>query len=66
MERHTEFDHWAVRDLALSHYFGKWKVAKAHASSLFDGHSYDWWMSARQYYLELGGEYKDQLPRAIQ
>lgn len=50
---------------ALAHYFGKWKVAKEHASTLHASYSDAWWMSARTYYLELGGEYKHQLPKEI-
>jgi hypothetical protein len=64
MREHPEFDHWAVRDLALAHYFGKWKAAKDHASVQFASYSHDWWMAARKHYLELGGEYKSQLPKA--
>jgi hypothetical protein len=62
---HPEFDHWSVRDLALRHYFGKWKAAKEHASILHATYSHAWWMSARTHYLELGGEYKSQLPKDI-
>lgn len=60
-----EHSYWAVRDLALCHYPGKWKAAKNHASVLFASYSHDWWMAARKYYLELGGEYKEQLPKRV-
>ena len=58
----NEHNHWAVRDLALCHYSGKWQVAKNHASTLYASYSHEWWMVARKHYLELGGKYKDQLP----
>lgn len=59
----TEHDDWHVADLALCHYPGKWKAAKDHADKLHLVRSHEWWMSARQYYLELGGEYKEQVAR---
>jgi hypothetical protein len=57
----TEHDDWHVADLALCHYAEKWKAAKEHASILHASYSQKWWMSARQYYLELGGLYREQM-----
>jgi len=62
----SEHGFWAVSDLAICQYPGKWRVAKDHASTMHASYSHAWWMSARKYFLELGGEYKDQLPRARQ
>jgi hypothetical protein len=59
----NELEHWAVRDLAIAAYLGKWKAAKEYAASKFDIESHDWWMAARRHYLELGGEYKEPIRR---
>lgn len=58
----SEHGHWAVRDLALCEYADKWKAAKEHASILHASYSNAWWMAARQYFLELGGLYVEQVP----
>ncbi len=53
----------ASRDLAIKHYPGKWKAAKAycmaHQQYAKPGEGY--WAQVRRHYLELGGEFIGQL-----
>jgi hypothetical protein len=58
--------HWILKDLAVHHYSGKWASAVRFANrkkGVIRG-SFDWYVAARQHFLELGGEYVHQLPAA--
>ena len=54
-------------ELAIRFYTGKWTTAKQMARERCDRSSgVDYWLLARKFYLELGGEYLEQIdPRHL-
>ncbi len=51
----------ALRDLAVAHYPGKWKVARQYCLNHEAKAGESYWAFVRRTYLELGGEFIGQL-----
>jgi hypothetical protein len=50
------------KDLAVKHFPGKWKEAKRMAGDRLNAEEgVEYWLLVRRFYLELGGEYVEQL-----
>jgi hypothetical protein len=56
--------HWMLRDLDVTHYWGKWKCAVEFADGKAETASFEWYSFARRHFLELGGCYLHERIRA--